>query len=482
MRCLLTILVVAASLLHVAADLSCAAEPSGEAHTVRQVAPRPTLTIWFTRVGTDAAACCRLSNDLRDNPEFAKQLHDHYHWTWKCGDDDPVRRTLANVSRYPTVFGPSFRLVGYSTPEDLLRRLGIEPLQPPPIVKWPIHEHQQGRSAVTDAVPIAVPPADGRVDTLIEQTKSTSEKLSQIERLLIGTTKPEDITALQVQVIGEGIKTRKHVSGLIDGIGDRLTQLPGTFKTDLIDLTTPVLRKPNEPEAPAESTTSPARNVIRTVFSVGGLVARFFPATAPIAGVIDLASGAIGMLSGLGIFRRFRRPPRVPLPVPPRQSPVRPIPVPPPAPAGAMPTTNRIQFVLDGLPNLPADYSKAFADHWAHLGKSPQMAAEEFDLVRQAFEALRDGQLDIGIQNPKQLYHQAKRWVDAQFRNHAKRRYDDNNIYDRALYTSLWKQVLDSIRSGLLGHWEPQPEIADAIQGWVDERFVDAQLKQTQEL
>jgi hypothetical protein len=145
----------------------------------------------------------------------------------------------------------------------------------------------------------------------------------------------------------------------------------------------------------------------------------------------------------------------------------------PAAENGVPAATDSEPFELSTLPFQDIDYSTVWADHWRKEGKSAELAAKEYALFVNAFDAVRRGELALpGISNGEHFAKQIRNWVTRQFQSHVRRQPDNSNPNHRALFAFLHKQAFENIRNGRFNESAPNPKAADVLEDWVNERIV----------
>lgn len=96
-------------------------------------AAKPTLEVWTATPNPEGVSNCPPCNqfwrDFRSDQQFRARLTEAFQVQAVYLADHPVQGRLKMVSRLPTFLGPrNLRVVGYTSPADLIKRLGLRPI------------------------------------------------------------------------------------------------------------------------------------------------------------------------------------------------------------------------------------------------------------------------------------------------------------------------------------------------------------------
>lgn len=130
--------------------------------------------------------------------------------------------------------------------------------------------------------------------------------------------------------------------------------------------------------------------------------------------------------------------------------------------------TGSSAFSVDQLPKLPVDYASIHVDNMRAEGKDPAKEKRRLGLFVDAFNAIRDGVLDVGLDDPAGFVEEARAWIEHEFNRRNERQADKENLYHHAFYAYLHQTYVRHLKEGLHGELQARPAVAGAIERWVN--------------
>lgn len=168
-------------------------------------AARPILEVWTATPNPQGVSSCPPCNkfwsDYKSNQTLQDTLNHAFEVRARFRESNIVEANLKLATRVPTFLFRNHRVVGYTTPEDLIARLGLRPIQrqapprtnPPPstdgLTKSQLRDLLQPYADRLNGLQSNLEKNSGNVDAVAEWLKQDRKSLSDI--------------GLQIQVINE---------------------------------------------------------------------------------------------------------------------------------------------------------------------------------------------------------------------------------------------------------------------------------------
>lgn len=183
-------------------------------------AAAPRLTVWTVEPDPQGrysqADCARFWADY-NNPDtgLAAALKSRYDVVWSSPQKHPIGAGINCISRVPTFVSQDVRIIGYTSPADLLQRLGLASAVPTsPTGEKSTPPSETGPAA--EIPPFRELPTDGIVDQLGRQA-------AEIDRL--------KRAGGQTAAVLQELRTRiEQTNGTLQTQGGRLEKLPAILK------------------------------------------------------------------------------------------------------------------------------------------------------------------------------------------------------------------------------------------------------------
>lgn len=200
---------------------------------------RPVLTVWTSVPAPGSheswcGHCDRFWEDFRTVPGFAATLKSRYTVVWRDFEQSRPAAAIAGITSIPAFTAPGRRITGYTSPDDLLQRLGFvqrQPAQPPPVrPPDPPLEHPAAEP---------VQPAADSLEVRIEEWRQATEatlnghqrdndsRLASMEQTLQQQTKAGDerLTRIEQAVLAQQKAAAEQQSQLQQDLGTISQQL-----------------------------------------------------------------------------------------------------------------------------------------------------------------------------------------------------------------------------------------------------------------
>lgn len=168
-------------------------------------AARPILEVWTATPNPQGVSSCPPCNkfwaDYRTNQTLRDTLNNAFDVRPRYRESNIVEANLKLATRVPTFLLRNHRVVGYTTPEDLIARLGLRPIQrqAPPRANTPPSTEGLTTSQLRD---LLQPYAD-RLNGLQSNLEKNSGNVDAVAEWLKQDRKSLSDIVLQIQVINE---------------------------------------------------------------------------------------------------------------------------------------------------------------------------------------------------------------------------------------------------------------------------------------
>ena len=255
-------------LLVALAALTCVGAPAAGA-------TKPTLEVWTAKANPQGVSGCPPCNlfwtDYGKNREFNESLNAAFRVVPIYAEDHAVQGRLRMIFELPTFLGPNrLKVEGYTSPDDLLVRLGLRPLGSRPQPEVPAQPQQPPRPG-------------GLTQSQLEQLiKPFGDRLNGLDDAI-------SKNAENIKLFGEWFREDKqqhdqHQAAIV-AIADQLAKIEGRTQQSPATQTPPAEPAPKaiKPDEPAKQT-----GLVEKALELGRYPATWFLGPAGGAGLTGL--------------------------------------------------------------------------------------------------------------------------------------------------------------------------------------------------